>query len=126
LTGAGAYHAGKNTGAGDLVLRLFPDTILDRHRGGWPGEEAAMVYGTEKPISERTRVVIIVALWLFVGVPLFVGMWFWMGWWVLLLVAAAVWGTVDYVRRGDFFTSVDHAASHHIRRGEDGKSRFGD
>jgi hypothetical protein len=50
---------------------------------------------------------------------------FWMGWWVLLLVALAGWATLDYVKRGDMFSAVDHAASHHIRTGEDGKSRFG-
>jgi len=84
-----------------------------------------MVYGTEKPISKRTRVVIILVLWLIVGVPFFVGMWFLMGWWVLLFLAVAVWATVDYMRRGDMFSSVDHSVSHHIRTGEDGESRFG-
>jgi hypothetical protein len=48
-----------------------------------------------------------------------------MGWWVLLLVALAGWATLDYVKRGDMFSAVDHAASYHIRTGEDGKSRFG-
>ena len=84
-----------------------------------------MVYGTEKPISKRTRVVIILVLWLIVCVPFFVGMWFLMGWWVLLFLAVAVWATVDYMRRGDMFSSVDHSVSHHIRTGEDGESRFG-
>lgn len=58
--------------------------------------------------------------------PLFVGLWFWFGWWVLLLAALAVWATLDYVRRGDMFSQIDHAASHHVRRGEGDKSRFGD
>ena len=84
-----------------------------------------MVYGTEKPISKRTRVVIIVLLWLVIGVPFFVGMGFWMGWWVLPFLALAVWATIDYMRRGDMFSSVDHGVSHHVRTGEDGKSRYG-
>jgi hypothetical protein len=83
-----------------------------------------MVYGSERPITRRTRVVIVALLWA-VGIPLFVGLWFWFGWWVLLLVAASAWATVDYVRRGDMFSAVDHAASHHIRTGEDSESRFG-
>lgn len=84
-----------------------------------------MVYGSEKPITKRTRVVLTVVLWLIIGVPFFVAMWFWMGWWVLPFLALAVWATVDYMRRGDMFSSVDHAVSHHIRTGEDSQSRFG-
>jgi hypothetical protein len=84
-----------------------------------------MVYGTEKPnTTKRTRVIIVAVLWV-VLIPLLVGLWFWMGWWVLLLVALAGWATLDYVKRGDMFSAVDHAASYHIRTGEDGKSRFG-
>ena len=85
-----------------------------------------MVYGTEKPPApRRTRIVIVGVVWVVLGIPLFVGLSFWFGWWVLVGIAAAVWGTIDYVKHGDMYTAVDHAASHHIRMGEDGESRFG-
>jgi hypothetical protein len=84
-----------------------------------------MVYGSEKPITKRTRKVIVLVLWLIIGLPVFVGLSFVMGWWVLLFLAVAVWATVDYVKRGDMYSAVDHAVSHHVRTGEDSKSRFG-
>ena len=84
-----------------------------------------MVYGEEKDISKRARLVIVALLWMVLGIPLFVGLWFWFGWWALVLFAGAVWATLDYIRRGDMFSQVDHAASRHIRTGEDGESRFG-
>lgn len=86
-----------------------------------------MVYGSEneKPLSKRTRIVLVLLSWLIIGIPLFVGLWFWFGWWVLVLFAGAVWATFDYMKRGDMFSSIDHMMSHHIRTGEDGESRFG-
>ena len=87
--------------------------------------EVTVVYGTEKPMTtKRTRVVMALLLWS-VGIPLAVGLWFWFGWLVLILVAAAAWATWDYIQRGDMFSVVDHAVSHHIRTGEDGRSRLG-
>ena len=85
-----------------------------------------MVYGTEKDLTERSRRAIAVILWLVLGIPLFVGLSFTVGWWILLLVAPAVWATWDWVRRGDLYSTVDHSVSHHIRTGEEGRSRFGD
>lgn len=84
-----------------------------------------MVYGSEQPISKRTRVVMVVLSWVVIGIPLFVGLWFWFGWWALILLAGAVWATFDYMKRGDMYSQVDHGVSHHIRTGEDGESRFG-
>lgn len=84
-----------------------------------------MVYGTEKPIAKRTRVLIVAVLWVIIGIPLFAGLWFWAGWWSLLLLAPAIWATWDYVKTGDMFTQVDHSFSHHVRTGEEGESRFG-
>ncbi|MDJ0923201.1 MAG: hypothetical protein QNJ77_01460 [Acidimicrobiia bacterium] len=84
-----------------------------------------MVYGTEKPISPRTRLILVVVLWIVVGIPVFVALWLWAGWWSLLLLAAAVWATWDYMKTGDMFSQVDHSISHHIHTGEDGESRFG-
>ena len=84
-----------------------------------------MVYGTEKPITKRTRVAIIAVLWVIVGIPVVVALWFWTGWWSLLLLALAVWATWDYIKSGDMFSQVDHSISHHVRTGEDGESRFG-
>ena len=89
-------------------------------------EEGAVVYGTEKDLSERSRRVIAAVLWLVLGIPLFVGLWFAVGWWILILVAFAAWATWDWVRRGDMYSTVDHSVSHHVRTDEDGTSRFGD
>lgn len=65
-----------------------------------------MVYGTEKPTTKRTRVLIMAAAWLLVGIPLMVTGWFLIGWWTLLPVAVFVWATVDYVRKGG--SGIDH------------------
>ena len=69
--------------------------------------ESLVVYGSEKPITGRTRVIIASVLWVVVGVPLFVGLWLAIGWWTLIGVALAVWATVDYVRRGGTGDVVD-------------------
>ncbi len=84
-----------------------------------------MVYGTEKSITKRTRVVIVAVLWVIVGIPVFVGLWFWASWWSLLLLSLAAWATWDYVKTGDMYTQIDHGMSHHVRTGEEGKGRFG-
>ena len=84
-----------------------------------------MVYGSEKDLTQRGRRAIAVVLWLLLGVPIFVGLWFAVGAWILILVALAAWATWDWVRRGDFYSTVDHSVSHHIRTGEEGDSRFG-
>jgi len=68
-----------------------------------------MPYGTEKPITQRTRVVIVSVLRA-IGMPFFIGLSFLMGWWVLVLVAPAIWATRDYVIRGDFFGGVDQVS----------------
>lgn len=68
-----------------------------------------MVYGSEKPITRRTRVVIVAVLWLIVGIPLLIGLWLGLSWWSLLLVVPAVWATWDYIKRGDQFGAVDRA-----------------
>lgn len=83
-----------------------------------------MVYGTEKPLTKRGRVFVFSGVWVIVGIPVFIALWFWMGWWFLLLLIPAAWATWDYLKTGDFFSQVDHAISHHVRTGEDGKSRF--
>ena len=63
----------------------------------------------EKPTTRRTRILIVSVMWLFVGIPLMIGFWTWFGGWSLLLLAAAVWLTVDYVKQGDIFGTVDGA-----------------
>lgn len=84
-----------------------------------------MVYGTEKPLSKRGRVLSLIAAWIIVGIPTFIALWFWMGWWALLLLIPAAWASWDYLKTGDFFAQVDHAMSHHVRTDEEGKDRFG-
>jgi len=84
-----------------------------------------MVYGTEKPLTRRGRIIVTVIAWLVVGVPVFVGLWFWSGWWFLVPLPFAVWATWDYLEKGDMISQIDHAISHHVRTDEDGKSRFG-
>lgn len=63
----------------------------------------------ETPTTRRTRVVITIVMWLFIGIPMMIGFWTWFGWWSLLLFAAATWLTVDYVKEGDLFGTVDNA-----------------
>lgn len=53
----------------------------------------------EKPSTRRTRMVISGFIWVVLG-PLFVMLWFLMGWLALIGVAAAVWWTQDYIRKG--------------------------
>ena len=66
-----------------------------------------VVYGSEKPITRRTRILIAAGLWLIIGVPVFVALWFWLGWWVLLGVALAIWATMDYIKIGGTGDVVD-------------------
>ena len=70
-----------------------------------------MVYGTEKPeLSNRTRIVIVVALWLFPGIPLLYVMWAVGAWWLALpVVAVGVWASLDYIRKGGQFDQFDKA-----------------
>lgn len=64
-----------------------------------------MVWGTEKDITKRTRMIILVAVWV-VAVPLFFGLWQ-ISWWVALIgIAACAWGTWDYAKKGDMFGSM--------------------
>ena len=60
----------------------------------------------EKPLTKRTRIIIVVVLWI-VATPLLVAVWVFFSWWTLALVAAAVWATYDYVKRGDQFGAAD-------------------
>ena len=67
-----------------------------------------MVWGSEKDITKRGRIVIVVVLWV-VGIPLFIGLWL-LSWWVALIgIALALWGTRDYVKKGGLFEQVDAA-----------------
>ena len=68
-----------------------------------------MVYGTEKPLTKRGRMIIVIVLWAVVAVPLFIGLAFMMSFWVLVLIVPAIWATWDYLKRGDFFGSVDQS-----------------
>jgi hypothetical protein len=76
-----------------------------------------MVWGSEKDITKRGRIVIVAVLWA-VGIPLFVGLWL-LSWWIALIgIAACAWGTWDYVKKGGLFAQVDSAfiAEQHIAR----------
>jgi hypothetical protein len=64
------------------------------------------MYGSEKPLSKRGRLTIVVLLWV-VGIPLFIGLFVLMGWVAVILFVAAVWATFDYLNKGDFFGAVD-------------------
>ena len=69
--------------------------------------EYLVVYGSEKPITRRTRIAITAGLWIVIGIPVFIGLSMWIGWWVLIGVAVAAWATVDYVRTGGTGDVVD-------------------
>ena len=62
---------------------------------------------TEKPSTRRSRTVIAGLLWV-VLIPFFIMLWSLMGWVALVGVAAAVWWTQDYIRRGG--TDPDYVA----------------
>ncbi len=84
-----------------------------------------MVYGSEKSLSKRGRIIATVVFWLLVGIPVLAVMWVWSFWLALVVLPFGVWATWDYLKRGDMFSQVDHSVSHHVRTGEDSKSRFG-
>lgn len=84
-----------------------------------------MVYGTEKPLSKRGRVIATVAFWLVVGLPVLAVLWMANVWSVVVALPLGLWATWDYLKRGDMFSQVDHAGSHHVRTGEDAKNRLG-
>ena len=65
-----------------------------------------MVYGSEKPTTRRTRIAIMAAVWLVVGIPLIIGGWLLMSWWTLLPLAVLAWASVDYIRKGG--SGIDH------------------
>ena len=59
-----------------------------------------------KPPSRRTRIFYLVLLW--IPGALFVGFMWVAAWWVALpLLLIGLWGTRDYLRRGDMFGPVD-------------------
>lgn len=65
-----------------------------------------MVWGSEKDLSKRGRIIVIVILWA-VGIPLFIGLWQ-LSWWVALIgIGASAWGTWDYVKKGGLFEQID-------------------
>ena len=84
-----------------------------------------MVYGTEKPLTKRGRIIATVVFWLVVGIPVLVLFGVWSIWLALVALPFGVWATWDYLRKGDMFSQVDHSVSHHVRTGEDARSRFG-
>ena len=84
-----------------------------------------MVYGTEKPLSKRGRIIAIVVAWLVAGIPVLVFFWLVNVWLALVALLLGGWATWDYLKRGDMFSQLDHSISHHIHTGEDAKSRFG-
>lgn len=58
----------------------------------------------EKPSTKRTRIIVVGLLWLVLG-PFLIGLGFLIGWWAVVFVAASVWLTWDYVRKGSFVDS---------------------
>ena len=84
-----------------------------------------MVYGTEKPLSKRGRIIATVAFWLVVGLPVLALFWTVNVWLAVVALPFGLWATWDYLKKGDMFSQVDHAISHHVRTGEDAKNRFG-
>ena len=84
-----------------------------------------MVYGTEKPLSKRGRIIATIVFWVVVGIPVLVVLWMWSIWLALVALPCGVWAALDYLKRGDMFSAVDHGISHHVRTGEDAKNRFG-
>ena len=83
-----------------------------------------MVYGTERPLTARGRIIAIIVFWLIVGFPVLVLLWMWNIWLAVVALPFGLWATWDYLKRGDMFSQVDHGISHHVRTGEDAKSRF--
>lgn len=79
---------------------------------------------TEQLNTRRARVGIVAVVWILMApiVYMFVVEW---QWWTVLILALAIWGSLDYVRRGDMFSAVDHAVSHHVWSGEEARHRLG-
>jgi hypothetical protein len=64
----------------------------------------------EKPLTRRGRIIVVALVWI-VGVPFMIVLWYWFSWVSLLLMAAAVWTSYDYIRKGDMARHVTDAAS---------------
>ena len=60
----------------------------------------------EKPASKRVRILLLVLLWI-PGVLFLWGMWIMSPWLAVPLALAGMWGTWDYLNRGDFFSDVE-------------------
>ena len=69
-------------------------------------EVVAMVYGSEKPSTRRTRIIVSVIVWA-VLIPVFVFLWMDMAWWTLLPIGLAAWGTWGYIKRGGWAHMAD-------------------
>jgi hypothetical protein len=64
----------------------------------------------ERPLTRRGRIIVVALVWI-VGVPFMIVLWYWFSWVSLLLMAAAVWTSYDYIRKGDMARHVTDAAS---------------
>ena len=66
--------------------------------------------GSEKELTRRGRLVIFVVLWV-VGIPVFIMLYLLLSWVALLILAGAIWASVDYLKKGDFFSAVDRSVT---------------
>jgi hypothetical protein len=73
----------------------------------------------EKPLTRRGRIIVVALVWI-VGVPFMIVLWYWFGWVSLLIMAAAIWTSYDYIRKGDMARHVTDAASAPGHFGVDG------
>lgn len=49
-------------------------------------------------------------VWVVVA-PFMIVLWYWFSWVALLLIAAAIWTTYDYIRKGDMACHITEAVS---------------
>jgi hypothetical protein len=73
----------------------------------------------ERPLTTRGRIIVVALVWV-VGVPFMIVLWYWFSWVSLFLMAAAVWTSYDYIRKGDMARHVTDAASAPGHFGTDG------
>ena len=73
----------------------------------------------ERPLTKRGRMIVAALVWVVAG-PFLVVLWYWFSWIALLFIAAAIWTTYDYIKKGDMAGHVTDAASAPGHFGVDG------
>lgn len=71
----------------------------------WPKAMSVVVRTSQK--EKCRRLGWIVGAWIVAGLPATIVVVYWFGWWAVIPVAAFVWVTRDYYRRGEMVAAIE-------------------